>query len=232
MEENEKVKYEVEKVKAKNAIVVLSVLVIALMVVVGLLMQQLKINKTEIGEQGNIDTNKEEQEKITVDFDEVADKLFEAYGIKEEVDKLPQITAEERPIYEKIWKEMVAEEKDEAVKIIKEKYPKLSDKQVEEYATKFFEHIKEYGLRIAKHNQQIIDKAKEAAELADRSNALAELMLKHMQIVNTKGYSSSYVPNEEDLKILQQHVVEQSEGKYTVKIKQDNSGYDVEKVDN
>ena len=42
----------------------------------------------------------------------------------------------------------------------------------------------------------------------------------------------SYKVNEDDLKILQQYVMEKSDGKYTVKIKQDNSGYDVVKVAN
>lgn len=178
---------------------------------------------------------KEETEKIEIDFDEIADKLFEAYGIKEEVDKLPQVTAEERPKYEKVWNDMVAEKNDELVQIIKKKYPTLSDKQAGEYATKVFQYIKEYGLRIAKHSEQVIDDAKDAIETADKADALADFTIKYTEILTNHMQTDptqSYKVNETDLKILQQYVMEKTDGKYTVIIKEDESGYDVEKVAN
>lgn len=290
MDEKEKVTNEVkkdnQKVKSKNAVVLLIVLGIALIAIITLVILQVKTHKTEIVGQDNTDLNVEnkeqnvnddekvnvyqekiadeenkeevgnkeentnkseevnteskkpqedEKEEVKVDFDYIANKLFEAYGIKEEVDKLPQVTAEERPKYEKIWNDMVAEKNDELVQIIKEKYPTLSDKQAKEYATKVFEYAKEYGLRIAKQSEQVIEDAKDAIESADRANAMAELSLKYAEILRNHYQTDptqSYKVNESDLKTLQQHVLEESDGKYTVKIKEDNSGYDVVKVAN
>lgn len=293
MDEKEKVTNEVkkeEKVKSKNAVVLLIVLAVALIAIITLVIFQMNMNKTEIGAQGNTEINvedkeqnvnndtkiniyqekvedaedkeeqkeeveskeesqnkneevnteskepqKEEQEQVKVDFDYIADKLFEAYGIKEEVDKLPQVTDEERPKYEKEWNNMVAEKYDEFVQIIKKKYPTLSDKQAKEYTTKFFQYIKEYGLRIAKQSEQVIEDAQDAIEKADKANALSKLTLKYTEILTNHMQTNpgqSYKPNEQDLKTLQQHVLEESDGKYTVKIKQDNSGYDVVKVAN
>lgn len=294
MDEKEKVTNEVkkeEKVKSKNAVILLIVLGMALLVVVGVvILQQVKMNETEIGAQDNTELNvedkeqnvqndtkvnvyqekvedaedkeeqkeeveskeesqnknenvnteskkpqKEEQEEVKVDFDYIANKLFEAYGIKEEVDKLPQVTNEERPKYEKEWNNMVAEKYDEFVQIIKKKYPTLSDKQAKEYTTKFFQYIKEYGLRIAKQSEQVIEDAQDAIEKADKANALSKLTLKYTEILTAYMQTNpgqSYKVNEQDLKTLQQHVLEESDGKYTVKIKEDNNGYDVVKVAN
>ena len=295
MDEKEKVTNELkkeEKVNSKNAVVLLTVLGIALIAIITLVILQVKAHKPEIGAQDNTKLNveakeqnvnddeevnvyqekledtegkeepkeeveskeesqnknenvnteskepekeKEELEQVKGDFDEIADKLFEAYGIKEEVDKLPQVTAEERPKYEKEWNNMVAEKYDEFVQIIKKKYPTLSDKQAKEYTTKFFQYIKEYGLRIAKQSEQVIEDAKDAIDTADRANALADLAIKYTEILTNHMQTNpgqSYKVNEDDLKILQQYVMEKSDGKYTVKIKQDNSGYDVVKVAN
>ncbi len=293
MDEKEKVTNEVkkeEKVKSKNAVVLLIVLVIALIAITTLVILQVKAHKHEIGEQDNTELNienkeqnvnndekvnvyqekpedaedtedkkeevenkeesqnknenvnteskepqKEEQEQVKVDFDYIANKLFEAYGIKEEVEKLPQVTAEERPKYEKEWNNMVAEKYDEFVQIIKKKYPTLSDKLAKEYTTKFFQYIKEYGLRIAKQSEQVIEDAQDAIEKADKANALSKLTLKYTEILTAYMQTNpgqSYKVNESDLKTLQQHVLEESDGKYTVKIKEDNSGYDVVKVTN
>ena len=172
---------------------------------------------------------KEQQEQVKVDFAEIADQLFEALGVKEELDKLPELTDEERPQYEKEWNQLITEQNDNVVKIIKDKYPSLSDKQAQDYTTQAFEYAKEYGLRIAKHSQEIIDDAKDAVEAADKANAMSELTLKYMEILtqHMQTNSTAYEPKEKDLKILQQHVMEKSDEKYTVKIKQDKTGYEV-----
>ena len=179
---------------------------------------------------------KEENKQDKLDFDEVADKIFEELGVKGEIDKLPLITEEERPKYEKMWDDMLEEKNNEFVQVIKTKYPSLSDDQAQEYITKVFglEYVKEAGLRIAKHSEQIIGDARDAIEKADRANALSDMTTKYVEILINHGQISSreYKVNEADLKILQQYVMEKSDGKYTVIIKEDKTGYDVEKTSN
>ncbi len=289
MDEKEKVTNEAkkdnEKVKSKNAVVLLIVLAVALIAIITLVILQVKAHKPEIGGQDNTKLNVEdkeqnvnddeevnvyqekledtegkeepkeeveskeesknkneevnteskkpqkEEQKVEVDFDELAKELYN----KEAVKDLPKLTAEERVSYQKEWDESVNEMIKENEKHIKKKYPTLSDSEVRKYATQFTEYIKEDMFRILKHNREIIEDAKDAVETADKADAMAELSLRYAEVLSNHYQTNpgqSYKVNEQDLKTLQQHVLEESDGKYTVKIKEDNSGYDVVKVAN
>lgn len=178
-------------------------------------------NKTEIEE-----IQDEKQEKVKVDFDELVNELYN----KSKVNELPRLTAEERVSYEKEWNASLDEMIKENEKLIKKKYPSLSDNELRTYAIQFTEYIKEDMFRITKSNKEIKDKAESAVSNAELAEARANLSIKISEVM-VSFYNSnpgqSYKANESDLKILQQHVLQKSGGKYTVRIREDKTSYEV-----
>ena len=233
---------EVEKERTRNAVTLIVVIVIGLLIIVGLaIMLKAKLDRNEMALSNNVILNNnqniqnvqgdKELQKVKVDFEELAKELYN----KDHIHLLPELTTQERVSYEKEWNESLDEFIGECAKIIKKKYPTLTDEEVKKYAPQFAGYVKEDMFRVAKNNREIIKDAQDAVNAAELANAKSTMSLKYMEVMtdfHENHPGQSYKSNKQDLKLLQQHVLEKSDGKYTVKIKEDNSGYDVEKVAN
>lgn len=242
MDKSGQVTYEVkkEREKTKNAVALLVILGIGLLVVIGLvLMLQAKLEKNYAALSNNTNMNKNEstqnlqdnKENVKVDFNELVKELYN----KEYIYLLPELTDEERTDYERDWNEDLGKMIGENEKLIKKKYPELSDNDIRKYAIQFTEYIKEDMFRITKANRELKDNAENAVDDSNFANARAALTLKYAEVMSAhyaKDAAQEYKVNESDLKILQQYVLEKSDGKYTVKIAEDNKGYEVEKAAN
>ena len=235
-----KVTNEIEKERTRNAVTLLVVLVVGLLIIVGLvIMLKIKLdqneknlfNYTDLNNNGHIQNTQNNNEKNKVDFEELTKELYN----KENIALLPELTDQERISYEKEWKESLTEMIKENEKLIKKKYPEVSDSEARTYAIQFTEYIKEDMFRILKNNRDIKEKAENAVDNSELADARAHLALKYAQLLSEyyiKYPGQEYKANESDLKALQQYVLEKTDGKYTVKINQDNKGYDIEKITN
>ena len=190
-------------------------------------------NKVNLNNNENVQNGQDDNElqKVKVNFDELVKELYN----KEDIKDLPKVTTEERVKYEKEWNESLPEMIIENEKIIKKKYPTLSEKELTTYAIQFTEYTKEDMLRIVKFNSELQDKIENTVSDSELAMARSILALKYAEVLGDfyeRNPQQKYKVNEKDLKMLQQYVLENSNQKYTVKIRPDNSGYDLVKVVN
>lgn len=183
-----------------------------------------------INKENNVEVEKNEKEEVKVDISKIKQQLLKNMAEGLDIESLPEVTLDERERYENEWKSFVSQEKMNVANDIKKAYPDILDDEAEKYAIKIFDAVKEDALKVAKYNQEIIDKAKDAIAAVDKANAMSELTLKYTEVLMQYmqiNPGTSYVANDEDLKVLQQHVMEKTDNKYTVKISNSDVKYEV-----